>query len=487
MSSTHKEVTLLLGEMSGGSQRAPEQLKGETITTASDVYSLGVVLYELLTGERPFQFKNPSLEEAVHVVCESDPIRSSEAAKGDSKITNYELREATNGEPQTETRDEKPHPKSKIQNLKSLKGDLDTIVLQALRKEPERRYKSVPEFAEDIERYLQGLPVKARPNTFTYRAGKFVSRNKIAAAASFLIFLTLIGGIAATVWQAHRAEQQRIRAEKRFDDVRKLSHSLMFEIHDSMQNLPGATPTRQLIVSRALDYLDSLAQESGGDPTLQRELATAYEKIGDIRGNPYLSNLGDSTGALESYRRALEIRESLLAADPNNIAVERETASNYDHIGDVLGRTGDRKGAAEIIQKAIEIRRKLIAENSADNDLRRELATSRLKIGEHLQSGGDINAGLENERQALATFESLAAQDPQNAKILRSVMLAENKIGYMLFVSNDLPGALEIYRNGLAIAETLAAKDADNAPSQRDLSLALNNVSRILLKFVLLF
>lgn len=462
---------------------SPEQLRGEKITTASDIFSLGIVLYELLTGERPFHFKNQSLNEAIHVVCETNPTRPSDVIT--RKFKDKNTGGGTLGDGETNNNLD-------FQNISSstrfpfspslLKGDLDNIILMALSKELDRRYPTVDKFAEDIERHLQGLPVKARSATLSYRAEKFIKRNFGGVVAGLLILLSMLAGLTATVWQARRAHSQQARAERRFNEVRKLSHSLMFEIHDSVQNLSGSTPTRQLIVSRALEYLDSLAQEAGDDASLQKELATAYEKIGDIQGNPYLSNLGDTNGALESYRRSLEIRGQLVSAAPQNVEAQRDLASSYDHIGDVLGRTGDRLGAIDAINKSIAIRKQLIGANSGDNQLRQELATSQMKIGEHLHSSGDSNGALENERQALSIFETLAAQDPQNKKAFRAVMVASNKIGYILYTAGDLNGALENYRKGFTIGETLAARNSNDAPSMRDLTICLNNLGRIYLK-----
>src|SRR4029077_8739122 len=129
-------------------------------------------------------------------------------------------------------------------------------------------------------------------------------------------------------------------AERRFNDVRKLANSLIFEVHDSIKDLPGSTPARKLLVSRALEYLDSLSQEAKGDRSLQGELAAAYEKIGDVQGMPREANLGDTVGAEESYRKALAIRESL-AADSKNEEVRRQLTPNYSKLSDLLWNKGD--------------------------------------------------------------------------------------------------------------------------------------------------
>jgi hypothetical protein len=128
----------------------------------------------------------------------------------------------------------------------------------ALRKEPQRRYSSVEQFAEDIRRYLAKLPVVARQDTPQYRASKFVTRHKAGVTTSVAVALLLVIGLVITVQQA------RI-AQRRFNDVRSLANSLIFDVHDSIKDLPGSTPARKIIVDRALQYLNVLAQESNGD------------------------------------------------------------------------------------------------------------------------------------------------------------------------------------------------------------------------------
>src|SRR5580765_3331433 len=135
-----------------------------------------------------------------------------------------------------------------------LKGDIDTIVLHALRKDPRRRYSSVEQFAEDIRRHLEGRPVTARRDSWKYRAGKFAIRHKLGVAATALVLMAVMGGVAATARQARIAAANQRKAEKRFSDVRKLANALMFEIHDSIQALPGSTPARKIIVQRSQEY-----------------------------------------------------------------------------------------------------------------------------------------------------------------------------------------------------------------------------------------
>ena len=169
---------------------SPEQIRGEPVTTASDVYSLGVVLYELLTGSSPYRFTSRAPRDVERVITEQEPTRPSTAAPESNR-------------------------KSEIANRKFLRGDLDNIVLMALRKEPDRRYHSVEQFSEDIRRHLEARPVLARKDTIGYRAVKFIRRNKAVVAAASLLFVSLLGGIITTTWEAHRARVQEAAARPR--------------------------------------------------------------------------------------------------------------------------------------------------------------------------------------------------------------------------------------------------------------------------------
>jgi eukaryotic-like serine/threonine-protein kinase len=237
-------------------------------------------------------------------------------------------------------------------DLEKLDLDLDNILAKSLRPEAERRYSSVGQFSEDIRRYLEGLPVSARKDTFRYRTSKFVGRHKIGLALTASVALLLLGATVIATWEAHLANEQRILAERRFEQVRRLADSLMFEIHDSVKDLAGSTPARRLIVSRALEYLDSLDHDAGGNVALQRELATAYEKIGDIQGNPYSANIGDTDGALTSYRKAVQIRESI-SPSARSTDSQMELGRSYRALGDIMEQKGD------IAQMLREYRRSL--------------------------------------------------------------------------------------------------------------------------------
>lgn len=497
------ESTMTVAALMTPEYASPEQVCGENITTVSDVYALGVVLYELLIDRRPYAITSRNPAEIARIITEQQPIRPSIAVT------------ATNGT---------PHYKASTSKL--LKGDLDNIVLKTLRKEAGRRYASVAQVSDDIRRYLEGRPVTARKDTVGYRAIKFVKRNKIGVAAAAVILLSLVAGIAATAVEARRANQQRARAEKRFDDVRRLANALMFEIHDSVKDLQGSTPTRRLIVSRALEYLDSLAREASGDPHLQRDLASAYEKIGDIQGNPYSANLGDVDGALNSYRKALAIRrkletadqtvearmelgrsyramgdileqkgdvagtmenyrhstsmfEELAAAYPTNPSVQDELARAYEAQGDGLGRVPN--SAAERLKSyasALSIRQKLLAQKASDLKLRRSVGLTLLKVG----GANDAKnpESVENIRHGIDMLEALSTEYPDNQRARREVGYGYYQLGNTLVEAGDYSLALESRRKAFAIRQEIAAQDPKNAQALFDLAVAHADVSEAL-------
>ncbi len=314
-------MTLTLQGMMTPEYASPEQLKNEVITTASDVYSLGVVLFELLTGQRPYHLKGRRPDEVIHAVCETELSRVSTVVARPAEMP------AVKGP---------PVPAGKLRRL--LSGDLDNIVAKALRKEPARRYGSAALLGEDIRRHLEGVPVKARPDTLPYRAGKFLRRNKLGVAAAVLVALALVGGLVATAREARRAN-------RRFDDVRRLANSILFEIEPQIAALSGATSARATLVRRSLEYLDSLSQEAGGNRELRLELAAAYQKIANIQGNPNMSNLGDLKGALASFAKAKTICLDLVKADGRDAQARHRLADVYEDMGSVVWWNDDTAGA----------------------------------------------------------------------------------------------------------------------------------------------
>lgn len=442
---------------------SPEQLRGEAITTADDVYSLGVVLYELLAGRSPYHFKDCSPAEVAKVISSTDPASPSTAAMRTDQAT---VREdaPTLLLPQviSESREGSP---DKLR--RRLAGDLDNIVLKAMHKEKELRYRSVAALADDIRRHLEGRPVLARRATFSYRASKFIRRNKIAVAAAAIIALILIGSSIVTTWQARVARQAQAQAERSFNDVRRLARSVIFDYHDRISDLPGSTPVRETMVRDALDYLNSLATRAKEDTSLQAEIADAYEKIGSIQGGVGMANLGDTAGAVESIRKCLQIRQSLLAAKPQDQQIGMKAAYAYRALAELLGQRGDSEGAAENYRNAARISESLISLDSSNIDFQYQAATIQGSLGNILMDKGDWQGALENEQKALALLAAIPPDAFQNEKVRRSMAITHLFCGRAMLGLNDIAGAVENYSKAIEIFTVLCGKDPTNADFRR--------------------
>jgi eukaryotic-like serine/threonine-protein kinase len=426
---------------------SPEQVKGEPVTTASDVYSLGVLLYELLAGRRPYAVKADSLEEIVRAVCQTDPPSPSAVAK----TTAAELR-----------------------------GDLDTIVLRALHKDPARRYASVQELSEDVRRHLEGRPVRARADTLGYRAGKFVRRNRVAVAAAALAVVVLAAGVVAIVRQQRIAEAHRARAEARFADVRRLANGFLFEFEQAIQDLPGSTPARQLVVQKGLEYLDGLAREASGDPVLQAELATAYQKVGDVQGNPFGANLGDTAGALASYRKEVAIRQVLVAASPRDRPAARGLMAAYRRLGRLEDEGGETGKGVEHLARALALGESLLSDDPGDSPTRRLLALAHDGAGQLALKTGNSARAEEHQRRALAIWEAETHASPTDQEALRGVHLTHGSLGRTLLVTGRLPESIQHYTRALEAARQRLALAPGELVARRDESNAHGNLAMAL-------
>src|ERR1700733_3342459 len=251
---------------------SPEILRGQPATVASDIYSLGVVLYELLAGRRLFDASKLSPAALMEAVTEDDVPRPSTVA-------------------------------APVQ-AQALAGDLDAIALKALAKNPQERYASAAELRDDIRRYLDGQPVLAVRATWTYVARKFVRRNRLAVGLAALTLVGLAAGGASTI------AQKRV-AQRRFDEVRRLAHYVLFDLYDDVSNLSASTRVRAEMANRATEYLNTLAREAKSDRGLRLELAEGYLRLGDIQGNMFRSNLGNTRAALGTYQKGLDLLETL--------------------------------------------------------------------------------------------------------------------------------------------------------------------------------
>lgn len=374
------------------------------------------------------------------------------------------------------------------------------------------------ELSDDLNRYLAGHPVLARKDTVTYRASKFLRRNWLPAAAGAVLIVSLITGAIAFAWQARRAQN-------RFNQVRKLAHTVLFDIHDQIANLAGSTPARRTIVRTSLEYLASLSADSRDDPTLQAELAEAYLRVGDVQGNAYGSNLGDVKGAVESYQHAVDLYGRAAQARPNDIALQDSFAKAFLQLGKRQFASADTAGARRSLveaqrlfdralekdssnaialagsagtyeaasrlsategdyvtaiaqaSKAVAIARRMLDSDPSNLDRMDSLADNLSQLGSCFLRTGETEKAVDVYRPYIQLREQLVEADPQNAVRRRLLMIASSRLGEVLgypYSPNvgDVAGARVQFERMLNIAESLAAADPANKTAQMDLAQA---------------
>jgi serine/threonine protein kinase len=450
---------------------SPEQVLGQPYTVSGDVYSLGVILYELLSSRRPYQLTTGSLLEIARAVCEQEPLPLSQAV--DRRLA------------------------------KVLRGDLENIAFKALAKDASARYASVPEFAEDVRRYLTGRPVAARRATFLYRAGKLWRRHRVPIAAG-AVGLGLILAFAGTAWwEAHRAQ-------RRFDDVRGLAHAMMFDLHDAIVKLPGSTPARELLVRQALDYLERLSHEAGNNAGLSREIALGYERIADVEGNLADSNLGKPATAAVSLQKSADILERLRNRYPADygirrdcLRVETELASTYavqgrfdramqlsrrnlqtaeDDLrqqpadllsmeeveaasGALADRFIDQKSYADAIplrERQLDLARKVAGAQPSVENHQRSLAIAAKRLAALYGVTGRLADARRQYETAQAIDERRWATSPSDMRVAIDLSYDESDLGWVTSKMGDYAHALEDYRRALELRQMAADADPHN-------------------------
>jgi len=413
---------------------SPEQILGNPVTTASDVYSLGVILYRLLANRPPYDLKDQSTGALIKVVCEEE----APSAGADP--------------------------------------DLDAIVAKCLRKDPAERYRSVDELMDDIGFYLENRPIHARRVSMLYRARKLAMRNKLATAVSILLVASIAAGTGAALWQA------RI-ARARYQDLRRLTNSLLFELHDVIRELPGSTAAQKILVTRVLDNLDKLASGAANDRVLQADLLEAYLQMGNLQGNPYEQNLGDTDGGMATLRKALTISERLAASGgPPDNRLLRTQAMIKQSIGDIYFGTGHPKEAIEYANAAAAMLDQLASAPGATAQAIVEAGITYETLGDEygqpgVASMGDIEKSTREYKKTLEFDQRALALDPTYVRARRGIAVIEMKLGN-LQLETDPETALVSFLTALRTFDALPEKDASTPGSRRIRSAILRKGGR---------
>ncbi len=416
------ELTRLGGRVLTLRYAAPEQVAEGTITTATDIYSLGVVLHELLTGASPYQ-----------AVRESKPLT-------DVMLLQEDI--------------ERPSSLDR-----SLDADLDAIVLKALRRDPSARYATVEAFDDDIRRHLELRPVLARAGTWRYLAGRFASRHRLPIAMAGAVVVTMAVGLVMAERERRIAVEERARAERHFASVRKLANTFIFQVHDEIDTLPGSLKAREVLVKTSLEYLDSLATEAGADPGLRFELASAYKRIASIQGHPGAASLGDPKAAIANLEKAKALHESIAAARGQDLASVREHTNTRYMLARAYAVQADPRWQPEIA-RTVEL---TALASTLPGATTRDRARVSGAIAEqaHLTS---LMSGQTPEVEALvqkavASLEALAAEVPADASVRMNLASTYQRAAEILSgdrrTEASVKLAVALRRKGLALIDAL--------------------------------
>jgi tetratricopeptide (TPR) repeat protein/tRNA A-37 threonylcarbamoyl transferase component Bud32 len=399
---------------------SPEQMRGEPATAAADVYSMGVLLYELVAGSHPFQPRHESADAWVEAAL------SSQAEAPSRRVRRIDPR------------------------APRVSADLDAIVLKAMARSVADRYRTARELADDLRAFLDHRPISVRPPSPLYVAAKLFRRKPLATGLAAAAVVAVLGTSVVALRLADQADRARVDSERRFNEVRRLANDIVFGYQDALAPLGGqALDVRLRLVRDGLGYLDALTSSPNVSDALLREAASAYQRIGDLLGNLTQSNLGHSGEALASYRKALALREALFAKRPSD---SREALA-LGSIQHAIGRAHLTQGDIARAQATFAQAERLLAAHAGEGDrlalLQVRLDSAAAQSCASFGYQGDSRAALTRVSELQPQFDALLARQRGAAEL-------EAHLGYLL-----ASGALHGCTGGLAQAvESFAAAEA---------------------------
>lgn len=418
---------------------SPEQMLGGAITTASDVYSLGVTLYYLLTDKYPLDLRPENRNQWEHFLREQSPITPSVAAR----------RGATRVSPGTSDGSADPNSRPPGGGPPLTWGsDLDQIVIKALHKEPSRRYASVEQFSDDLDRYLRGLPVRARPDSFAYRANRFVRRNRWGVLAGSAAIVSLIMGFAGTWTQAIRAKRESVRAERQRELAVDALYGLVFGVQEKLWGLPGTQSLRADLLSTALQGLQGIVETSQGSSG-DHSLVVAHQRLGDIE-----SEFGHLDQAKNHFQSALKLAEALHRLAPALKSTRGDLATSLERLGDLeLNSYRALDAAREHYTRARALRAEILGQDSNDVVAKCALAAADVKLGRVAQIQGDEPTAAREFQQAFVTFDSIPEDQRTDARLCRSLAVAYSGMCASASLQGRLAESRELAQRGLDLIE----------------------------------